>query len=555
MLMAACALGQANPGDAKTFNNPVISGFNPDPSICKVGEDYYLVTSSFEYFPGVPVYHSRDLVNWEMIGHALHRPSQLNLDGLECLQGIFAPCIRHHKGTFYMVTTLIGRGDGGFVVTAQNPAGPWSEPHWIKGAPGIDPDLFFDDDGKVYMSGTQKPENMVWKSHNTIWIQELDLEKWELKGERTTLFDAAEFRIKGSSMWGGKESFLAAMEGPHLYKRNGFYYGTFSIGGTGHNHAFAILRSKNLLGPYELNPANPILTHRDLSRTHPITATGHADLVQIDGDDWALVYLGKRPITEKPVKVEREQFILGRETFLSLVDWSGEWPVVNPRGKIGRSELVQERPNLKDHPFQSNRWNEEFSDSALHPQWTFVRTPRTDWWSLAERKGFLRIQLRPETAAEKVNPSFVCKRQEHHDFSIATRMEFNPVKANEEAGLLLIRDRGNYIKFTLVTENGAPTLKVAFRSSPATNDTVVAQAVVAPGPLHLKLSAEELSYSFAYSSDGRQWKTVKAGFDVSDTEYVYGGKYTGPMVGMYASSNGEPSGSVADFDTFIYQPE
>ena len=544
--------GTAQKTTKTTYNNPIITGFNPDPSICKVGKDYYLVTSTFEYFPGVPVYHSTDLVNWEMIGHVMDRPSQLNLDGCESSGGIYAPCIRYNKGVFYMVTTLIGKGGGDFICTATNPAGPWSEPHFIKGAPGIDPDLLFDDDGKVYMSGTLKPQVPLWPAHNTIWTQEIDLEKWVLVGEKHITTNGGDFFSTENPLKLVNVNYLNSIEGPHIYKKDGMYYSTFSLGGTGQNHAFAIFRSKNIFGPYEMNPANPILTHRDLPKTHPITATGHADLIQIQGGDWAIVYLGKRPIQDG---TNNAKIILGRETYISMVDWSGEWPIVNPKGKIGRSELVQQKPNLPEMKVNRSYLNDDFNAAKLHPQWNFLRTPRTEWCSLTDKKGFLRLNLRPEMVCEKVNPSFICKRQEHANFEVVTKMEFNPTADNEEAGIVLERDKNSYLKYTVSLENNEVVLKLATRSGTATTDTMITQTKVKSGIIHLKVNAKETVYSFSYSLDGKKWKSMNQDIDLVTSGLVTGGKFTGPLVGMYASSNGKPSQNSAYFDNFYYKGE
>lgn len=550
LLLMFSFLGNVNSQSAKTYANPIISGFNPDPSICKAGKDYYLVTSSFEYFPGVPVYHSTDLVNWKMIGHVLDRPSQLNLDSVNSSGGIFAPCIRYNKGTFYMVTTLIGKGGGDFICTATNPAGPWSEPHFIKGAPGIDPDLLFDDDGKVYMSGTFKPAEKVWSGQNTIWTQEIDLVKWELVGERHTNCNSADFYSTENPLKADNVNYLNAMEGPHIYKKDGTYYFTCSIGGTGQNHAFVMLRSKNIFGPWEINPKNPLITHRDLPTNYPITATGHADLVQIQNGDWAIVYLGKRTIQDGNL---RSRVILGRETFMSPVDWSGEWPIVNPKGKVGRSELEQIKPNLPEAPVVDKSYlMEDFNAATLHPQWNFLRTPRTEWWSLSDKKGFLRLKLRPEMLSQKANPSFICKRQEHADFTVTTKMSFNPTCDDEEAGIAIAREMNCYLKYTVKRENNNLILKVAMRDSKTTFDSVLAQTTVSTGNLYLKMKVSGLEHTFSYSADGIKWTNLKQNMDLSDTQFVHGAKYTGPMVGMYVSSNGKPSASYADFDYFYY---
>ena len=533
----------------KTYSNPIIPGFNPDPSICRVGDDFYLVTSTFEFFPGVPVYHSTDLVNWSIIGHCLSQPSQLNLDNAECSGGIYAPTIRYYKGTFYMITTLVGRKDGDFIVTAKNPAGPWSEPHWIQNAPGIDPSLFFDDDGKVYMSGNEHFQVKPGLLGSNIWIRELDTINWKLIGDKGYLVKYENIYQKGSPIDRNNTSYLTAIEGAHLYKKNGIYYVNFSHGGTGTNHAVSFLKSKNIFGPYTENPGNPIITHRDLPLTYPITSTGHADIFDTKNGDWWLVYLGKRTIQDG-----REP--LGRETFLSPVDWSGEWPIVNPARKIGRAELVQMKPlNLKKSKNDNNLLKDNFRSETLNPHWTFIRTPRTTWWSLTDRKDFLRIQLRPIKITEKASPSYIGRRIEDLKFSTIAKMEFNPVTDNEEAGLLILRDRFYNLRLTLKTENGKKMLQIVLNNGKNTVDSVLSKMEVKTGNLQLKVSGKGLIYSFSYSTNGTDWISVKDNIDCVSNNFVKGGVFTGTFVGMYASSNGNETKSYADFDWFDYRKE
>lgn len=440
--------------NGSTFTNPIIPGFNPDPSICRVDDDFYLVTSSFEYFPGVPIYHSTDLVNWELIGHALSRPSQLNLDTTKDSAGIYAPTIRYNNGTFYMVTTVVGPKFGNFIVTAKDPSGPWSEPHWINGAPGIDPSLFFDEDGKVYMSGNMPPKEKLWKAHNLLWLQELDVNTWQLLGERTIILNAADYYQKGTLLDRDNNNYLNSIEASHIYKKNGYYYHMFAMGGTGHNHAVSIMKSKNIYGPYELDPSSPILTYRDLSSTHPITTTGHADLIDTPKGDWWIVYLGKRPN-------DGLRFMLGRETFISPVDWSGTWPIVNSDRKVGRSEIIQVKPtNLKPSKNTVNDFRDDFTESKLNLHWTFKRTPRSEWWSLTEKKGFLRLKTRPNKISEITNPSYLGKRLAHFNFSASTALDFEPNSKDEEAGLVIERDIDYHIKFVITKENENKVLRL-----------------------------------------------------------------------------------------------
>ncbi len=527
-----------------SYKNPIIPGFNPDPSICRVGKDYYLVTSTFEYFPGVPVYHSRDLVHWTMIGHCLQRPSQLNLDSVACSGGIYAPTLRWNKGIFYMITTLVGGKNPlkNFIVTAKNPAGPWSEPHWIADAPGIDPSLFFDDNGKVYYSGNDSPPAKLLDKHRNIWVQEIDLNTWKLTGKRVDVLDGSDYYKKGT-LDGGIESGVNNYESSHIYKKDGQYYLMIAHGGTSHNHAVSIWKSKNIFGPYEINPDNPILTHRDMPNVSDFTSTGHADLVQTQKGEWWIVYLAKRPYGG-------ENFILGRETFMSPVNWSGIWPVVNPAGKVGKGELTHPKPDLKVDKKHRFITRDDFNHKILLPQWTFIRTPRSQWWSLSDRPGFLRLQLRPARIQDLANPSFIGIRQGQINASATVKMEFMPTAEAEEAGLVVERDKDNYFKFTIVMESGQPQLRLVKRSSDQAVDETIAKMGVQSGSVHLKILSEGVNYSFSYSFDGKNWKVLGDKVDGRLLGMAGSGRFTGTFIGMYASSNGSKSQNHVDFDWF-----
>jgi alpha-N-arabinofuranosidase len=538
-------IGLPDPLASRSYRNPVIPGFNPDPSICRAGDDYYLATSSFEYFPGVPIYHSRDLVHWEMIGHALHRPSQLNLDSVASSGGIYAPTLRYHNGTFYMVTTLTGPGRkdrprGNFIVTAKIPAGPWSEPHWIEGAPGIDPSLLFDDNGKVYFCGNTSPQTKLWDKHRNIWVQELDLKTWKLVGKRVEILDGGEYYKKGT-IDGGIESGVNNFEAPHIYKKDGMYYAMLAHGGTSLNHAVSIWRSKNIFGPYEINPANPILTHRDLSKFFPITSTGHADLVQAKDGRWWMVYLAKRPYGG-------DNYILGRETFISPVDWNVEWPIVNPSDP-GRSKVVSLYPGtLKETP--SGFFRDNFDTPVLRKEWTFLRTPRSTWWAV--EKGILKIRLRPETLAQPLNSSFIGKRQEHIDCETVVKMTFVPAAENEEAGLAVERDTESYFRFVAGSKDGKNVLRIIRKDPKTDHEEMMNEVAVQPGPVYLKIRTEGTWYRFAFSTNGSTWIPVND-LDGQLLGVSGSGRFTGTFIGMYASSNGKPSGSHAAFDWFEYK--
>ena len=311
LLSVACS-AHANDG---TFTNPIISGGYPDPSICRVDEDYYMVNSSFEYYPGLPLHHSKDLVNWQLVGYGLHRPEQVstvvNLIDVQSDGGIHAPTLRCRDGMFYIITTNVYTPDGvgqttefvNFIITAENIEGPWSEPHVIEGAPGIDPDIFFDEDGRVWYAGTHSPEKPNFPGEGEIWLQELDLENWQLTGERHLLWRGA-----CGGVWA---------EGPHIYKRDGRYYLMVAEGGTSFNHAVVIAVSDEITGPYLSNPRNPILSSRHLSYDNWVHSTGHADLLELSDGRWYMVALGIRGDEDRLSN-------MGRETHLVPVVWERE---------------------------------------------------------------------------------------------------------------------------------------------------------------------------------------------------------------------------------------
>jgi len=537
MVLAGCLAScfAADQAAGWNYHNPIIPGFHPDPSICRVGDDFYLATSSFEYFPGVPIFHSRDLAHWEQIGHVLTRPSQLSLDGVRASGGIFAPTLRYHNGVFYMITTLIGTGKetaGNFYVTATDPRGPWSDPIRLSNAPGIDPSLFFDDDGKVYYTGNRRSASQPPDSKfRQIWLQELDLKQQALTGEISVLVE--EGALHGASN----------VEGPHLYKRDGYYYLLVAEGGTGENHAVTIFRSQNVRGPYENLKKNPILTHRHLGKDVPIACTGHADLVETESGEWWMVLLAVRIYGHI-------DYNIGRETFLARVVWETGWPVVNPG--VGRVEWTAPGPQLVEHPFPAKPARMEFDAPELGYEWNFLRTPRESFWSLTERPGWLRLKLRPETLAELANPSFVGRRVTDLTFTATTSMEFSPARDGESAGVVLEQNNNFHFRMEVLRENGQTVLRLTQRRDG--KETVLAEKPVSGKNIQLRVSASQPSaYDFAYAVKANEWIELKSGVDATTLSRQVTGGYTGAFVGLYASGNGKPSSSTADFDWFEYR--
>jgi alpha-N-arabinofuranosidase len=513
----------------KTFRNPILPGCYPDPSICRVGDDYYLVTSTFEYFPGLPVFHSRDLVHWHQIGHVLDRASQLPLNGVRPSGGLYAPTIRFSNGTFYVINTLVDgkTKSGNFIVTATDAAGPWSEPYWLEDAPGIDPSLFFDEDGRVWYVGNRMAVPSQYKGHTEIWLQELDLENMRLLGEPQVLWDGA---LK-KSIWA---------EAPHIYKIKGRYYLMIAEGGTAHDHAVTIARSDKVTGPYEANTRNPILTHRHLGLDYPIVGTGHADLVDTSSGEWWLVCLAMRPYGGY-------YYNLGRETFLVPVRWEDDWPIVSPG--TGRVEFSYPVPDLPEHTWTHVPACDDFDSTTLALQWNSLRTPPDEFMSLGERLGYLRVRLRPQRMSEQTNPSFVGRRQQHIHFTVQTKLDFRAQNEGECAGLVLAQNNNFHFLFVLTKATG-PVVRLIKRA--AGTEVVLAEHPVGDGELHLRVEAHEQAYSFYFASQPEEWNAMAENVDGRILSTPVAGGFVGAYVAMYASSNGQPGTNHADFDWFEY---
>lgn len=536
-LLCALLLCSLCSASERTYNNPIIAGYYPDPSVCRVGDDYYLVTSTFEFFPGVPIFHSKDLVNWRQIGHILDRPSQLDLDDIPYSGGIYAPTIRYNNGTFYMITTLVGSSKkqvrGNFYVTAKNPAGPWSDPIVLDGAPGIDPSLFFDDNGSVYYTGNMVPDlGEKYPHHRQIWLQQVDTKLGKLIGERTVLL--AE---------GGALHYANSTEAPHLYKKDGYYYLITAEGGTGENHAVSVFRSKELRGPYEGHKKNPILTNRHMGRDYPIQCIGHADFVQTQNGEWWAVALGCRPYGGF-------YFNLARETFLVPMTWERGWPVCAPG--VGHVALSHKAPDLPEYRVEPRPETESFDGDKLAFEWNFLRTPRGDFYSLTDRKGHLRLKLKPEQLSQTVNPAFVGRRQQHINFTAWSAMEFVPATKDESAGLVVYQSPDYQYRLEVMGVGRSKSLVLTERKAGV--ERVVSTIPVADKKLYLRVSAVGQDYTFFYGRDPKEWHKV-ATVDGRILNRNSAGGFTGIYIAMYASSKGTKSTNHADFDEFLYRGE
>jgi xylan 1,4-beta-xylosidase len=527
--------------ESHVFQNPILPGFFPDPSICRVGEDFYLVNSTFAYFPGIPVHHSRDLVHWEQIGNALDRGSQLPLDGAGISRGLFAPTIRHRvdpsgKGRFYIACTNVDHG-GNFIVEAENPAGPWSEPHWLRDAPGIDPSLFFDDgasDGRAWYCGTRPaPEGPAYPGNWEVWLQELDLATLSLKGE-------------ARGIWRGALRDCIWPEGPHIYRKDGWYYLTIAEGGTGPDHAVSVARSRGLVGPWVGDPRNPILTHRHLGRDCPIANVGHGDLVDDGHGGWWMAHLAARPYGGLYQN-------MGRETFLVPVAWEDGWPLPCPG--VGKVEASGPAPRLPRFDVEPVPACDGFEDPALAPHWLSLRGPASAFSSLSERPGFLRLKL-GSSLRDKKPVSYIGRRQTDMSFCVRAALEFSPSHEGDAAGIALLQGEDFHYRLELAISRGGRVVRLMAAEGPGP-DRVVAERGFAGNRVILSAEAlgQELAFRFgprpgalavlAEGLDGRLLSTERAG------------GFVGTTVGMFAAAGDTAEGpgptAAADFDWFEYR--
>ncbi len=496
------------------YRNPILPGFYPDPSVCRVGLDYYLVTSSFEYFPGIPVFHSRDLVGWRQIGHCLTRPSQLPLEGASASGGVWAPTIRHHAGVFYMTTTNVSLG-GNFIVTATDPEGPWSEPMRVT-QPGIDPSLFFDDDGAVYYT----------TSHHGALQSRIDVATGALLTEPRVVWEGT----------GGQYP-----EGPHLYRRGAWYYLLMSEGGTEYGHMVTMARSQSPWGPFEPCARNPLLTHR--SHLSPVQGLGHADLVDTPAGAWFAVALGFRPSGYPPC------YHLGRETFLSPVAWADDdFPVFAHDGRLALEEDI-EGPLA---PLTTTPVRDDFDAPELALYWNFLRNPVAELYSLRERPGYLRLRGSADGLDDAASPAWVGRRQCRFEVEVAARVEFSAASEREEAGLCVRMNERHHYELFITSRGGAPAAVLRRRIG-----SLQAEVAVQPLPPSqrgwvLALAAERSTYVFSVGASQSELIRVGEG----ETRYLsteVAGGFTGVYFAMYATGNGAACTAPADFDWFDYR--
>ncbi|MGL4252641.1 MAG: glycoside hydrolase family 43 protein [Fusobacteriaceae bacterium] len=526
------------------MQNPILKGFNPDPSICRKGDDYYIATSTFEWFPGVQIFHSKDLVNWKLIKRPLERISQLNMKGNPNSCGIWAPCLSFYDNKFWLIYTDVKSFDGygkdchNYLVTCDTIDGEWSDPIFINSS-GFDPSLFHDDDGKKYFL------NMLWDHrtygycHNQfagIILQEFDENTGKLVGEVKNIF-------KGTG--------IKLTEGPHIYKRNGYYYLLTAEGGTMYEHSVTIARSKNIWGPYDLHPENPILTAVH-SPENALQKSGHASMVETPEGEWFMVHLTGRPLTE------RGNCPLGRETAIQKIYWEEDWPFV-VGGKLPSQsiESLEHIPQIGD-----NSQIDDFDSQEIDINFQALRIPMDgEIMSLTERPGHLRIFGR-ESLKSMHTQATIARRWQSFQFTAKTCLEFNPYNYQQMAGLVNYYNTNNwyYLYITYNEEIDGRVIEVVSSVNSKIKFHTLGANISIPKTaekIYLKCEVNYEKLNYFYSFDEIKWIKIGPTFDsnVLSDDYIAknssDGFFTGAFVGMNCQ---DLSGNKlhADFDYFHY---
>lgn len=508
------------PLPAGAYRNPIVSGYYPDPSVTRVGDDYYLVNSSFAHYPGLPIFHSKNLIDWTQIGNAIDRPDQLDFTGRRVSEAVFAPDISFHAGTFYIVNTCVQCG-GNFVITASNPAGPWSKPIWLA-FEGIDPSIFWEGDRAFIVNNRAPDEPPRYDGHRALWVQEYDWRAGKMVGESTQLVNGG-VDLAAKPVW---------IEGPHLLKKDDWYYLTAAEGGTSDNHSQVVFRSRALRGPFVPYAGNPILTQRDLpaGRAHPITSAGHATLVQTQNGDWWATFLATRPYADG-------RYNIGRETFLLPVTWRDGWPHILEHGRP--IPYTAARPALPAAPRPllptsgDFGYVDEFDGSALAMQWIGIRTPKQPFYRVAG--GALELRAGRHFGDLGGVPGFVGRRQQHHVATVSTTLRFTPDRDGARAGLAAVQNDRSLVTFAVTRIAGKPMVALYTRDQ-ANRDTLVASAPIDPrGPVTLTIRAGGGTMAFDYAASGRR-RTLSDRLDASLLSTQRAGGFVGTVIGPFVDA-------------------
>ena len=532
------------------IQNPILTGFNPDPSICRAGEDYYIATSTFEWFPGVSIHHSKDLKNWKLVSRPLNRVSLLDMKGNPNSGGVWAPQLSYYDDQFWLIYSDVKVTDGrwkdvtNYLTTCDTIDGEWSEPIRLNSS-GFDPSLFHDPNtGKKYLT------NMLWDHreghHNFdgIIMQEYDHEQQKLVGEKKNIFKGTDIKLTEAS---------------HQYYVDGYYYLLTAEGGTKYDHQATMARSKNIEGPYEVHPDNPLIS----SFAHPritLQKAGHGSFIHTHTDEWFFVHLTGRilPKVTDPLLDPRGYCPLGRETAIQKVEWKDGWPYIVD-GNYPKDEI--DGPNIEEQPFDPVPVKEDFDGDVLPLDFQTLRIPLgEDIVSLQKRPGHLRIHGR-ESLTSLFTQAHVARRWQHFQFTAETKVEFNPETYQQAAGLVNYYNTDNwtYLNITHDEEKGR-ILDLMIHDNLDFSQPIKGSEIVLPqddSPVYLRIEVDYNDYQYSYSLDGEKWEKVGPvlpSYKLSDDYILGGGFFTGAFVGMSVQdTSGERL--PADFDYFIYDPK
>ncbi len=523
------------------IENPILRGFNPDPSIIRVGKDYYLATSTFEWFPGVQIHHSRDLINWTLVARPLNRSDQLDLKGVPDSCGVWAPCLSYDKGTFYLVYSNVKSFDGvwkdtpNFLVTTNDITSEWSEPVFLNSM-GFDGSLYHDENGRKWYT-SMLVDHRGGKFFGGIILQEYDPDKKSLTGEVFHIFNGTE---------------LGRTEGPHLYKKDGFYYLIAAEGGTEYGHAITVARATDITGPYVTHPENPLLTSRD----HPgeeLQKCGHGDLFQTENGDWMVVFLTGRPLST------RGRCTLGRETALEQIHWpANEWPALKTAKRTPRISFSMEGEGAAQY---QTEFYDDFDKEEPDVRFQSLRIPVTEsWLSLKKRKSYLRLYGR-ESLSSLHHQSLIARRVQDFRVRVKTKLDFQPESFQQMAGLVFYYNTSHF-HYLHITFNGTDRVLSVITCDKGRFTEPLEEPFLLPGVGEVGLGGTFLHdrIRFMFNTEDTEWRQIGPPLDgsilsddyVRDEENIYRPAFTGSFIGLCCQ---DLSGKNlhADFDWFSYE--
>ncbi|MUT68800.1 glycoside hydrolase family 43 protein [Paenibacillus sp. NEAU-GSW1] len=530
------------------IQNPILPGFNPDPCVCRAGEDYYIAVSTFEWFPGVGIYHSKDLKNWRLAARPLNRLSQLNMTGNPDSGGIWAPALSYSDNRFWLIYTDVKVTEGqwkdchNYLVTCDTIDGEWSEPIHVNSS-GFDPSLFHDEDGKKYFVNMLWDQRVGHHNFNGIVLQEYSVSEQKLIGKQEIIFKGTDIKLT---------------EAPHLYKIGGYYYLLTAEGGTKYEHQATIARSKNIRGPYEVHPHNPLITSFHAPRI-PLQKAGHGSIVQTHTDEWFFVHLTGRPLSREgqPLLDPRGFCPLGRETAIQRLEWKEDWPYI-----VGGNQpsLTIEGPDIPEVTWEPDYLTkDDFDSEELNLHFQSLRIPLGERIvSLKDRPGHLRLYGK-ESLTSKFTQAFIARRWQHFRFTAETKLAFNPTTYQQSAGLVNYYNTQNWTSCQLSWhEEKGRILQLVACDNFTFSEPLQGKEIIVPSEVeyvYLRVDVEHAVYYYSYSFDGGNWTRLPVDFDshkLSDDYIQGGGFFTGAFVGMQCQDTSGCS-LHADFDYFMYE--